>query len=285
MDRLPPLILRTTEGFLELTLRLFAEEVRLQLDRQACIRCDVCSRVCPREAIRLIPEEGDLDITIDPRRCVLCEICSHFCPVAAITLTYNQEPKTILAEHHGLAPFYPKMELDPGKCPTPCPASFPEAQEHWCRSQGRLVADLPAQCPKQCHKCLAACPRQAIVLDESAGCTRPAPDQCLRCSQCLSACEQGAITVTPQFRGRVILEDHKCPPDCLKCINLCPVKAIARQGERVFLRWETCSLCGVCQAICDQEAITVIREEVVAEPGEFSHAWEQALARLLRRGP
>jgi 4Fe-4S ferredoxin len=82
----------------------------------------------------------------------------------------------------------------------------------------------------------------------------------------------------------VYLEDHKCPADCRKCISLCPVKVIVREGSRVFLKSETCSLCGVCQAICDQDAITVIREEVVAEPGEYSHAWEQAVARLLRRG-
>ncbi len=283
MDPLPPLTLRETERFLDLTLTLFVDEVRLRLDKAACIRCDVCSLVCPKEAVRLLPGEEELDIAIDPRRCVLCEVCSHFCPAGAISLTYNRQPKTILADHQALAPFYPKIDLDPGKCPEPCPPA-PAGEEHWCRTQLRLVPNLLPECPKHCQKCLAACPRAAIILDEAAGHTKPEPDHCLRCRQCLSACESGAITVTPQFRGRVLIEDRKCPPDCRKCINLCPVKIIVREGPRVFLKAETCSLCGVCQAICDQDAVTLIREEVVARPGEFSHAWDQAVARLLRQG-
>lgn len=283
MDRLPPLTLRETPRFLELILKLFVDEVRLRLDKEACIRCDVCSLVCPKEAVRLLPGDEELDIAIDPRRCVLCEICSHFCPAAAITLTYNGQPKTILTDHQALAPFYPKVDLDPGKCPAPCPPA-PAGEEHWCRTQLRLVPNSLTECPKHCQKCLAACPRAAILLDEVSGCTKPAPDQCLRCSQCLTACESGAIIVTPQFRGRVLIEDHKCPPDCLKCINFCPVRIIVRDGPRVFLKAETCSLCGVCQAICDQDAVTLVREEVVALPGEFSHAWDQAVAKLLRQG-
>ncbi len=273
---------RTTEAYLELTLRMFVDEVRLHLDRQACLKCDICMLVCPREAVSITAGEEDLDIDIDPRLCVLCEICSHFCPVGAITLTVNGEPKTIFADHQGLAPFYPKIDMDKGKCPEPCPP-LPEGEVHWCRQQMQLVHNDLRECPKQCHKCLAACPRQAIVLDAAANRTMPQPDLCLRCTQCLRACEYGAIRVTPQFRGRLIIHDAKCPADCQKCINLCPVKAIVREGERVFPKFEVCSYCGVCRNICDQDAITLIREEVVAEPGEFSGAWMHALAKLLGR--
>jgi 4Fe-4S ferredoxin len=94
-------------------------------------------------------------------------------------------------------------------------------------------------------------------------------------------CEYEAIAVNPQFRGRLVIDDHKCPPDCVKCIELCPVKAIVREDDRVFLRVENCCYCGVCLNICDDEAITLVREEVVAEAGEFSHAWETAVAKLL----
>jgi formate hydrogenlyase subunit 6/NADH:ubiquinone oxidoreductase subunit I len=46
-------------------------------------------------------------------------------------------------------------------------------------------------------------------------------------------------------------------------------------------RLEQCAFCGVCLNICDQEAISLIRQEVVAEPGKYSLAWTQAVARLL----
>lgn len=265
---------------MELSLRMFVDEVRLRLDKQACLKCDICMLVCPKEAVRIVPGDEDLDIDIDSQLCVFCEICSHFCPAGAITLCYNGQPKTILLDHRGLAPFFPKIDMDKGKCPEPCPP-VPEGEVHWCRQLARLVANDLSECPKYCHKCLVACPRQAIVLDAGTDQTRPAPDLCLRCTQCLGACEYGAIRVYPQFRGRLTIDDAKCPPDCWKCINLCPVKAIVREGKRVYLKTEVCSYCGVCRNICDQDAISLIREEVVAEPGEFSQAWINAVNKLL----
>jgi ferredoxin len=276
----PRLVKRETADYLELTLRMFADQVSLRLDKRACLKCDICSLVCPRGAVRILPGEEDLDISIDPRGCVLCEICSHFCPVAAISLSYNSQSKTIFADHQGLAPFFPKVQIDQEKCPEPCPSHLEEAV-HWCRRQLKLIANALLECPKHCHKCLESCPRQVIVLAADGSRAIPELDLCLRCSQCLTTCAYEAIRVTPQFQGQLHIDDAKCPPDCCKCINLCPVKAIVREGERVFRRVEICAYCGVCVNICDQEAITLTREEVVAEPGEFSQAWETAVAKLI----
>jgi len=277
----PRVIKRETDAFLELTLKLFVDTVQLRLDKVRCLKCDICEKVCPREAVRIIPGECDLDITIDPRLCLMCEICAHFCPVAAVTLSYNGEVKTIMADHQGLAPFLPKIAMDKTRCLLPCPPG-PEGEEHWCRHLLKLVPNDLTECPKLCQKCLAACPRQAIVLDAAAAQTMPESDLCLRCTQCLTVCEYEAITVNPQFRGRLVIDDHKCPPDCVKCIELCPVKAIVREEDRVSLRMENCCYCGVCVNICDDQAITLVREEVVAQPGEFSHAWETAVTKLLK---
>jgi 4Fe-4S ferredoxin len=63
---------------------------------------------------------------------------------------------------------------------------------------------------------------------------------------------------------------------------MCPVKAIVREEERVFLKVEDCAYCGVCVNICDEAAITLVREEVVAEAGEFSQAWTNAVEKLIR---
>ncbi len=278
----PRVVKRETDTFLELTLQLFVDTVKLRLDKVLCLKCDICATVCPREAVSIIPVGDGLDISIDPRRCLMCEICAHFCPVAAVTLSYNGEVKTIMADHQGLAPFLPKIDMDKSRCLLPCPQS-PEGEEHWCRQQLRLVLNDLAECPKQCHKCLAACPRQAIVLDEAAGQTVPAPDLCLRCTQCLTVCQEEAIVVNPQFRGRLVIEDRKCPPDCVKCIELCPVKAIVREEDRVWLKVENCAYCGVCVNICDESAISLVREEVVAEAGEFSQAWDTAVGKLVNK--
>lgn len=265
-----------------LTLEMYQERVELRLDKEVCLRCEVCSLACPRGAVSLIPGETGLDITIDPRRCVLCEICAHFCPSGAVSLWVNGLPKTIFLDHRGLADFFPKVAMDKDKCPEPCPEGG-EGQEHWCRQQRRLVGGLLSECPKHCHKCLAACPRQAIVLDPKGRHTLPEPDRCLRCSQCLAVCEYESLTVTPQFLGELVIDDRKCPPDCVKCVAACPVQAIVREGPRVFRKTPTCSYCGVCVNVCDEEAVSLTRREVVAVPGEYSHGWEEAVRRLLRR--
>ena len=273
---------RETIDIIELSLRMYQERVELRLDKAACLRCDICSLVCPRGAAKVFPTDVGLEITIDPRLCVLCEVCAHFCPTGAVTLTVNRVPKTIFADNRGLAPFYPKVEMDKGKCPESCPQGE-EEQEHWCRQQMKLMGGLLSECPKHCHKCLDACPRQAIVLDPDGQNTMPEPDLCLRCTQCLAVCEYESLTVTPQFIGELEINDSKCPPECVLCVEACPVKAIVREGERVYRKTDTCSYCGVCHNICDYEAITLMRREVVASPGEFSHGWVEAVNRLLSR--
>jgi 4Fe-4S ferredoxin len=259
---------------------MYQERVELRLDKEACLKCNICSLVCPRGATRVFPTDAGLDITIDPRLCVLCEICAHFCPTGAVTLTVNGVAKTILVDHQGLAPFYPKVAMDKGRCTEPCPEGE-EGKEHWCRQQMKLVGGQLSECPKHCHKCLEACPRQAIVLDPEGQNTMPEPDLCLRCTQCLVVCEQEALTVNPQFLGELDIDDSKCPLDCMLCIEACPVQAIVREGERVYRKTDTCSYCGVCYNICDYDAITLRRREVVATPGEFSHGWIEAVNRLL----
>lgn len=273
---------RETPRDIELCLRMYQERVELRLDKEACLRCEICSLVCPRGAAQVFPTDSGLDITIDPRLCVLCEICAHFCPTGAVTLRLNGAPKTIFVDHQGLAPFYPKVGMDKGRCTEPCPEGA-EGREHWCRQQLKLVGGLPTECPKHCHKCLAACPRQAIILDPEGKHTMPEPDLCLRCTQCLAVCEYEALTVNPLFIADLEIDDRKCPTDCMLCIEACPVKAIVREGERVYRKTDTCSFCGVCYNICDYDAIILIRREVVAAPGEFSHAWEEAVNRLLSR--
>ena len=273
---------RESPSAIELTLRMYQEVVELRLDKTACLKCEVCSLVCPRGAAAVIPGDAGLDITIDPRLCVLCEICAHFCPTGAVTLRVNGVPKTIFADHQGLAPFYPKLDMNREKCLEPCPRDEKE-QEHWCRQQLKLVGGELSECPKHCHKCLAVCPRQAIVLEPEGIYTLPEPDLCLRCSQCLAVCEQEALAVNPQFIGDLDIDDRKCPQDCMLCIEACPVKAIVREGKRVYRKTATCSYCGVCANICDYGAVTLTRAEVVAEPGDYCHGWEEAVNRLLSR--
>ena len=201
-----------------------------------------------------------------PPALVLREICSHFCPTGAVTLFYNDQPKAILAEHRALGNFYPAITLDAQKCPEPCPP-LPEGESHWCRQERRLVANTLSDCPKSCRLCLTACPRQVVKLTEDENQVIPYPELCLRCTQCLQVCRTQAIQIIPKFIGRLVIADDLCPENCTRCIDLCPVKLIVREGARVYLKSEVCSLAGYAE-------ISVLKAPSVLSGRRSSHFLE-----------
>ncbi len=55
---------------------------RLNYDRDACIGCRLCIRVCPANAIEFLPEEKKIQIHVD--RCCFCAQCVEICPVKCL---------------------------------------------------------------------------------------------------------------------------------------------------------------------------------------------------------
>ena len=52
------------------------------IDHQACIRCGICQKDCPRQTIA---EQGGR-LVIDHRNCIRCFCCQEFCPQGAISV-------------------------------------------------------------------------------------------------------------------------------------------------------------------------------------------------------
>jgi 4Fe-4S ferredoxin len=271
---------RETAQTLELTVQLYADGMSLRLDKDACIKCDICQTVCPKEAIGVAVIDEALEITIDPDRCVLCELCSYFCPVSCIQLTYNRSPKNLLLQHEALPAFPEKITVDTSKCPRPC-ALIAERQDRWCRRERQWVDNLQESCPKHCQKCVENCPRQAFSLED--GVIQVAGDACLRCSLCMENCEYDAIVVQPIFDGSIHIDDQRCPQDCMLCIEWCPAKCIVREGSRVFVQRDRCAFCGTCVNICPEAAIELVRNWVYGQHQSCSEAWSSAVAKLTGR--
>lgn len=266
-----------TEEKLRVSLRMYVDEISLELDKTRCLKCDICAAVCPKDSVTIINLGDRLSIDIDETTCVLCEVCSYFCPNGSVVLKENGIPKKCLLANEGLLPFPSKIEIDTTRCPQGCEIEE-ERETHWCREQKKLVESLAAGCPKNCHLCLDICPVEVLTKEE--GVVRVDAERCLRCVYCQEECELGAISVNRLMAGEIRIEDAKCPEDCSKCIDLCPTQAVHREGKRVFVEDRYCIFCGVCTNICDKEAITLVRKGIEANGERACAAWTNALEKL-----
>ncbi len=58
---------------------------KIQYDKEKCIGCKLCLKVCPSEAIEFI--EADKKIKIYLARCTFCSQCNDICPVNCLSMS------------------------------------------------------------------------------------------------------------------------------------------------------------------------------------------------------
>ena len=60
---------------------------RIEFNREKCIGCQLCSRVCPAKAIEVVQDEKGKRPVFLIYRCIYCGQCAEVCPAKAITLS------------------------------------------------------------------------------------------------------------------------------------------------------------------------------------------------------
>ena len=58
---------------------------KIQYDKEKCIGCKLCIKVCPSEAIEF--KESDKKIKIYLARCTFCSQCNDICPVNCLSMS------------------------------------------------------------------------------------------------------------------------------------------------------------------------------------------------------
>ena len=58
---------------------------KIVFDRDECIGCKLCIKVCPAEAIEFIPDKKKIKIHVD--HCIFCSQCNDICPKNCLNMS------------------------------------------------------------------------------------------------------------------------------------------------------------------------------------------------------
>ena len=224
----------------------------------------MCARICPKEAMALVPAEsegGRLQekprIEIDAQKCTFCGECVIVCPINAIRTEKNGKVSNPVFEN----------------------AIFPTIRK-------AVTVDTTICSARECKlECRDSCPTKAVEViigcHENRKTVEVKVDQqhCIFCKRCEAACPHAAVRVEKPIEGLISLNTKHCPKSCQVCIDVCPSKAIELKGGKPLVIDEFCIYCGVCQEACPEKVIEVKRSHI-GHSDVKSAAWNVAFEKL-----
>jgi len=264
--------------------------VKLKIDSQKCIKCDLCNIHCQTQASPF-PEEK-----WKSSECVYCYTCSSICPTSAIGFPLESTPEKIekvnlsrrkLIFTSLLAAFaVPFFRISPAS-----KRSSPKL----IRPPGALPEEKFLQKCVKCGECMKACPTNALqpALAEAGPegiwtpILVPKIGYCeYYCSLCTQVCPTGAIkelTIEEKTQVKIGLawvDKDRCIPynlgtPCIVCEEHCPTSPKAIKLVRIevmlpdgtiktpvapVINTDLCIGCGICENKCpvmDKPAIYV----------------------------
>ena len=252
-----------TEDELLVERVMYTKRYSLILNKNRCVRCDICQTVCPREAIEVAkPTETSSvkmkqpAITIDENKCSFCGICNAICPFGAFTLAINGGKVVPVLEKETFPQLVHEIEVDETKCPI------------------------------DCIECEKACPFDLIkvTVDKTEGEVHVDIDEeyCPGCRLCEVKCPYDALRVRKIFSGSIQIHSEKCPVNCRDCVDVCPVPSVLSVSDsgKVEVDEVCCAYCGVCKVVCPVEEALELHRNVVYHTPVRSGAWNKALEKL-----
>ncbi len=120
-----------------------------------------------------------------------------------------------------------------------------------------------------CGDCVAACPFDALHLDDKTGLPAVDWERCVGCGKCAATCPRSIIEIIPRRedgeywvscmnRDKGPVAIRECDAACIgcgKCMRVCDRKAVTVTGMLAFINQEACIACGKCMEACPRLGI------------------------------
>nr|WP_156770018.1 4Fe-4S binding protein [Methanocaldococcus sp. FS406-22] len=212
----------------------------LYINETKCIRCNLCYKECPVDAIEKAKVKKSAKIIED--KCVKCEICAQTCPVGAIYVIEGR------AEIEDSEVHYTIKEK-----------SIPHRKIRLKRYE------LDENTCIKCGICARFCPTNAIKVVRRKS-IEVNLDLCMGCGACAEVCPKKCIKVERELgeviKTRDIEVDKNLCVGCFVCVEECPINAIEQEGDKVKINKDKCILCGRCADVCPANAIKIWEKKI-----------------------
>jgi 4Fe-4S ferredoxin len=185
-------------------VQFLIENLELILDKEKCVGCGICTKVCPKEAInrgpvglsRRFPITEDLIPAVyDPKKCVFCGTCVIMCPFSALTLKMNDEVVNLEDISIVKQEAVPRLEFEAKKVKNK--DGIETVVKQYIYGEISIVDE---ECAGGCQTCAEVCPSGAITIPKKAdkGWEKTPnvvvdAEKCIFCGACDNACPTGAV--------------------------------------------------------------------------------------------
>lgn len=217
---------------------------RIGIDKEECIGCMRCERVCKSSCIDI--KGGKL---VDNSRCVDCFDCTEVCETGAIALRLGGKVRSGGKAHHENESRH-KTSVASEESTASSAGNDNSRRDFIGKSAmlagGLVLSDLESHAqvlnggmavvkPKQDTT------RETPLVPPGAKSVKNFYDKCTACQLCVSNCPNGVLKTGSMLQPYMSYADGYCRPECNVCGTLCPAGAIAplAEFEKLSISWGT----------------------------------------------